>query len=67
MTLRLTCRDFAAPDLPRRGLAPQETHPAVLLVGTEAELTCRDGGQFVRAARDGVASAGIDPAFLAEA
>ncbi|MGK5547007.1 hypothetical protein ACSNOH_20075 [Streptomyces sp. URMC 127] len=47
MTLRLTCRGFAAPDLPRRGLAPQETHPAVLLVDTEAELTLRDGDRVL--------------------
>ncbi|MEV5380951.1 hypothetical protein AB0L26_34075 [Streptomyces nondiastaticus] len=45
MTLRLTCRDFAAPDLPRRGLAPQEILPAMLLADIEAELTCWDGDE----------------------
>lgn len=45
--MRFVCRNFGLSDLPRRGLAPHEAPPEVLLLDIEAELSIREEGRAV--------------------
>lgn len=45
--MRLVCRDFGVPDMPRRGISPHEAPLEILLLDVEAELSIWGDGQAV--------------------
>ncbi|MER5636942.1 hypothetical protein ABT095_08300 [Kitasatospora sp. NPDC002227] len=45
--MQFICRNFGMPDLPRRGLTPQEAPLEVLLIDIEADLSVREQGREV--------------------